>query len=121
MQGVAEGEHWDLLLTGWGAWFFVETVGFVLVPSLLYGYGARYKKVKMVRVAAVMTVVGIVLNRLNVSVIAYNWNAAVRYVPSWMEITVSVTLITLGVVAFRWIVNRMPIMSEDPRFAGSEF
>ncbi|HET9594652.1 MAG TPA: Ni/Fe-hydrogenase cytochrome b subunit [Anaeromyxobacteraceae bacterium] len=121
LQGVAEGHHWELLFTGWGAWFLLEIVGFVLVPAFLYGYGARHGKVRFVRAASVMAVLGIILNRLNVSVIAYNWNAPVRYVPSWMEITVSVTLITLGVVAFRWIVNRMPIMSEDPRFAGSEF
>ena len=121
MQGVAEGEHWDLLLTGWGAWFLLEAVGFVLVPSLLYGYGARYKKVKFVRIAAVMTVIGIVLNRLNVSVIAYNWDKPNHYIPSWMEFAVSIGLVTLGVVAFRWIANRMPIMSEDPNFAGSKF
>ncbi len=121
LQGVAEGDHWDLLLTGWGAWFLLEIVGFVLVPSLLYGYGARYHRVKFVRAGAVLAVLGIVLNRLNVSVIAYNWNAAVRYVPSWMEVAVSLTLITMGVVAFRWIANRLPILSEDPRFAGEEF
>jgi len=121
LQGVAEGHHWDLLFTGWGAWFLLEIVGFVLVPSFLYGYGARNKKVKFVRVASVMTVLGIVLNRLNVSVIAYNWNAPVRYVPAWTEIAVSLTLVTIGVLAFRWIANRMPILSEDPRFAGGEF
>ena len=121
MQGVAEGEHWDLLFTGWGAWFLLEAVGFVLVPSLLYGYGARYKKVKFVRIAAVMTVIGIVLNRLNVSVIAYNWDRPNHYIPSWMEFAVSIGLVTMGVVAFRWIANRMPIMSEDPNFAGSKF
>jgi Ni/Fe-hydrogenase subunit HybB-like protein len=121
MQGVAEGEHWELLFTGWGAWFLLEIVGFVLVPSLLYGYGARYKKIKFVRVAAVLTVIGIVLNRLNVSVIAYNFDKPNHYVPSWMELAVSVGLVAAGVVAFRWIANRMPIMSEDPKFAGSEF
>ncbi len=121
LQGVAEGEHWALLTTGWGAWFLVEIVGFVLVPAFLYGYGARHKKVKFVRAGAVMGVLGIALNRLNVSVVAYNWNAPVRYVPSWMEIMISVTLVTLGIVLFRWIANRMPILSEDPRFAGQEF
>ncbi len=120
LQGVAEGRHWDLLFTGWGAWFLVEIVGFVLVPSFLYGYGARHGKLGFVRAGAVMTVVGIVLNRLNVSIIAYNWNRPNHYVPSWMEIAVSLTLVTLGVVAFRWIANRMPILSEDPRFAGEE-
>ncbi|HEX7488804.1 MAG TPA: hypothetical protein VF341_07850, partial [Anaeromyxobacteraceae bacterium] len=78
-------------------------------------------KVKFVRVAAVLTVIGIVLNRLNVSVIAYNFDKATHYVPSWMELSVSVGLVTAGVVAFRWIANRMTIMSEDPNFAGSEF
>jgi Ni/Fe-hydrogenase subunit HybB-like protein len=121
LQGVAEGEHWDLLVTGWGAWFLLEIVGFVLVPAFLFGYGARHKKVTFVRVGAVIGVLGIALNRLNVSVIAYNWNAPVRYVPSWMEVTISITLVTLGIVLFRWIANRMPILSEDPRFAGQEF
>jgi Ni/Fe-hydrogenase subunit HybB-like protein len=116
LQGVAEGEHWDLLLTGWGAWFLVEIVGFVLLPALLYGYGARHGKVKFVRVASVIAVLGIALNRLNVSVIAYNWNLPTRYVPSWMEVWVSVTLVTILILLFRWIVNRMPILHEDPRF-----
>ena len=55
-------------------------------------------------------VLGVVLNRLNVSMIAYNTDAAVRYVPSWMEIVGSVTIVTMGVVTFRWIVNRMPVL-----------
>jgi hypothetical protein len=38
-----------------------------------------------------------------------------------MEIWVSLTLVTLGVVLFRWFVNRLPIMSEHPEYAGSEF
>jgi len=117
LQGVAEGRHWELLFTGWGAWFLLEIVGFVLVPSLLFGYGARYRKVKFVRAGAVTAVLGIVLNRLNVSIIAYNWNRPNHYVPSWKEIVISLTLVTIGIVAFRWIANRMPILSEDPRYA----
>jgi hypothetical protein len=42
-------------------------------------------------------------------------------VPSWQEIIVSLTLVTVGILAFRWIANRLPILSEDPRFAGGEF
>jgi Ni/Fe-hydrogenase subunit HybB-like protein len=47
-----------------------------------------------------------------VSVIALNWNVADRYIPSWMEVMVSITLVTLGISAFRWIVNRMPVLNE---------
>lgn len=117
LQGVIDGHAWGYLATGWGAWFLVEIVGFVLVPSLMFAFGSRSGNVKVVQAAAIIGVLGIVLNRLNVSVIAYNWQKPVRYVPSWMEIMVSVTLVTIGVLLFRWIVNRMPILREDPRFA----
>src|SRR5512146_2468444 len=33
LQGVAEGRHWDLLVSRWGLWFLLEIVGFVLVPA----------------------------------------------------------------------------------------
>ena len=117
LQGVIDGHAWGYLATGYGAWFLVETVGFVLVPAFLYAYGSRNANVKLVRVAGVMGVLGIILNRLNVSVIAFNWNQPVRYVPSASEVIVSITLVTIGVLLFRWIVNRMPILREDPRFA----
>jgi Ni/Fe-hydrogenase subunit HybB-like protein len=120
LQGVVDGHAWGHLLTGWGALFLVETVGFVLVPSLLFGYGARHGRVKPIRLAAAMAVVGIVLNRLNVSIIAFNWQNPVRYVPSWMEVAVSLSLVTIGVLVFRWVCNRMPILWEDPAFAHQE-
>jgi Ni/Fe-hydrogenase subunit HybB-like protein len=117
LQGVIDGHAWGYLATGYGAWFLVEILGFVLLPSLLYAYGARNRKVGLVRLGGVLGVLGIVLNRLNVSVVALNWNRPDRYVPSWMEIVVSLTLCTIGVLLFRWIVNRMPILREDPAFA----
>jgi Ni/Fe-hydrogenase subunit HybB-like protein len=116
LQGVIDGHAWAHLATGWGALFLVETVGLVLVPSFLFAYGARNGQAAPVKVAAVLTVGGIILNRLNVSVVAFNWTNPVRYVPSWMEVWVSITLVTLGVLAFRWIVNRMPILRQDPAF-----
>jgi uncharacterized membrane protein YidH (DUF202 family) len=75
--------------------------------------------VGVVRTAAVIAVVGIVVNRLNVAMVALNWNVASRYVPSWMEITISLTIITVGVLTFRWIVNRMPILREHPEYRGT--
>jgi len=116
LQGLADGGHWALLTTGWGAWYLLEIVGFVLLPSLLFAHGARTRRVALVRWTAAWTVLGIVVNRLNVSVIAMNWNAAQPYVPSWMEIVTSITLVTMGVQAFRWIVNRMPVLRELPDY-----
>ncbi|MBA3028508.1 MAG: hypothetical protein FP816_06805, partial [Desulfobacteraceae bacterium] len=57
---------------------------------------------------------GIVVNRLNVSLIAFNWHLSAedRYFPHWMEIGISVFLLTAGLVLFRFIVTHMPIFHE---------
>ena len=107
-----------LLATGWGLWFLVELLGFVALPCILFLIGSRELRPRLVRTGAFITVVGIVLNRINVSVIAYDWllPADRRYIPHWMEIWVSMTLVTMGVLAFRWIARRMPIMYEHPDY-----
>jgi Ni/Fe-hydrogenase subunit HybB-like protein len=111
LQGLADGENWHLLRTGWGALWLVEVGGFALLPSLMFAYGSRHGRVKLVRVASIVAVLGVVLNRLDVSIIAFNWKQPFTYFPSWMEFVGSVTIVTLGVVTFRWIVNRMPVLS----------
>ena len=70
------------------------------------------------RVIAAWTVLGIIVSRLNVSLVAMNWSRPVPYVPNWMEIVTSITIITIGVLTFRWIVNRMPVLRDDSRYAG---
>jgi hypothetical protein len=113
---LAHGHHWDLLLTSWGCWWLLEVLGFVLLPCLLYAWAVRSGRVGLVKAASVITVLGIVLNRLNVSVITYRWNQAERYVPDWQEVAITLTIVTVGLLTFRWIVNRMPILHEHPAF-----
>ncbi len=110
LQGLVESGRWDLLRTGYGGLFLLETVGLILVPSVLFARAARRGSVGGVRFAAVLSIAGVILNRLDVSLFTFNWDAPERYVPSLAEIWVSLTLITLGVLTFRWIVNRMPIL-----------
>jgi Ni/Fe-hydrogenase subunit HybB-like protein len=117
---LALEDEWSLLGTAWGGWYLVELLVFVLLPCIMFGIGYRERLIPLIRTAAVITVLGVVLNRFNVSFIAFNWNAPIgqTYYPHWMEIWVSVSLATLGVVAFRWIAGRMPIMYEHPEYKG---
>ena len=117
LQGLVEGAGMTLLATPLGALYVAELLGFVLLPTLLFALAARRGDARGVRIAATLAVLGVVFNRLNVSVLAFNWNAAERYVPSLVEVWVSLTLVTLGVVTFRWIVNRMPVL-EAPHEPG---
>jgi Ni/Fe-hydrogenase subunit HybB-like protein len=119
LQGVIDNHALGLIGVGfYGKWFLLEMLGFVLLPSLMFAWGARNRHVTVVRAAAVIGVAGIVLNRLTVSVIAYNYTQTDRYWPSWMEISVSLALVVAGVLAFRWIVNRMPVLRPMKGHAG---
>jgi len=118
--GLAHEHQWSLLNSGYGAWWVVETVGLILVPAFIFAEASRRQSIVLARMAAVWTVVGLIVNRLNVAVIALNYNAAERYVPHWMEITVTVTIITAGVLIFEWMVNRLPILLSHPDYAHDE-
>jgi len=116
--GIALGNNWALLFTPYGLWFLLEMFGFVLLPCFLFAIGVRDRKMGLIKTAAVITVLGIMLNRLNVSLIAFNWHlpAAERYFPSWMEIGVSVFIVTMGLLVYRFIVTRMPIFFTHPHY-----
>lgn len=117
---LALSHNWHLLGTPMGLWYLLEVLGFVLVPALLFAVGYREHRARLVRWSALLAVLGVALNRLNVAVIAFNWNQSLEppYYPSVMEYIVVLFLITGGVVAFRWVARRMPVLAEHPKFKG---
>jgi Ni/Fe-hydrogenase subunit HybB-like protein len=104
-------KQWTMINDGWGYWYLLEVIGFVLVPALMFAFGFKHRSLNIIKVAAVMALLGIVLNRLNVSVFAFNWYADVRYFPSWQEIVVTLMVIFAELWVFRWFVTRMPVLS----------
>jgi Ni/Fe-hydrogenase subunit HybB-like protein len=116
--GISEGNNWHLLATPYGLWFLVELLGFVALPCFLYAVGVRDKNLKLIKWTAAWTVLGIIVNRLNISVVAFNWHlpSSERYYPHWMEIVISVFLVTVGIIVFRFIVTRMPILYSHPDY-----
>ena len=111
------GQRWDLLNTGMGYWFHLEMIGFVLFPMMLFFFSYRNKNITMVKIAAIITILGVVLNRLNVTVIGFKWDMAIRYVPTWMEIIVTLAVIFTEIWIFRWVINRMPVLRDSPSWA----
>jgi Ni/Fe-hydrogenase subunit HybB-like protein len=118
--GVAHDNNWHYLGTEMGSWFLLEVLGFVLAPALLLFFASRRGSPGLVRIGATWAILGIIFNRVNVSMIALNWDQPDRYVPHWMEFGVTITVITLGVLTFRFIVNRMPILRKHPAYADDD-
>ena len=114
------GNRWDLLSTPMGYWYLLEMFGFVLLPMLLFFYSYRRNNIFMVKVAAILTMLGVIMNRLNVTVIGFRWEEAVRYVPTWMEFTVTLTVIFTEIWIFRWVINRMPVLRESPSWVNDK-
>jgi Ni/Fe-hydrogenase subunit HybB-like protein len=116
--GLAQTNAWGYLGSGYGLWFLVEMLGFVLLPCYFYAIGAREKNLKIIRRTAVWTVLGIVVNRFNVGLIAFNYHlpSSERYFPHWMEIGISVFVVTIGILAYKFIVTHMPILYAHPDY-----
>ena len=112
MLVFVHGQRWEYLNTGWGAWYGLEIVGFVVVPIALFVWGGHRKSTRLIGTAAVLALLGIVLNRLNISVIAFKWYLPARYVPSWQEIVVTLGVLSAEIWVFRWVVNRMPVLDQ---------
>ncbi|HEY9113304.1 MAG TPA: NrfD/PsrC family molybdoenzyme membrane anchor subunit [Bacteroidales bacterium] len=111
------GQHWNLLNTPMGYWYLTEMLGFVLLPMILFFYSYRKNNILLIKVAAIITMVGIIINRLNVTVIGFRWDAPIHYFPSWMEIVVTLAVIFTEIWIFRWVINRMPVLRDSPSWA----
>ncbi len=116
--GITMDDDWKYLGTRWGLWYLIEMIGFVGLPAVVYAIGVRERNIEMIQKASLWTVIGIVLNRLNISLVAFNWQLPLdqRYFPSWMEIMTTVFIITIGVVMFKFIATRMPILHAHPDY-----
>jgi Ni/Fe-hydrogenase subunit HybB-like protein len=108
------GQQWNLLGTPMGMWYLLEMIGFVLLPMILFFYSYRTNNITLIKVAAIVTMLGVILNRLNVTVIGFRWDMAIRYVPSWMEFVVTLAVIFTEIWIFRWVINRMPVLRDSP-------
>jgi Ni/Fe-hydrogenase subunit HybB-like protein len=107
-------KRWELLNTPMGYWYLLEMFGFVLLPMMLFFYSYRRNNILMIKIAAVMTMLGVIMNRLNVTVIGFKWTEAIRYIPTWMEFAVTLAVIFTEIWIFRWVINRMPVLREPP-------
>ncbi len=96
------------------ATFWVEMVLGVVVPIILFAVPSLRRNPKVLFAGAWLVVIfGVALNRLNVSwlgLLSYTGNI---YIPSWMELVVTVTLLGFGVLAFYLAAKYLPVFPEE--------
>ncbi|KGO34076.1 MAG: polysulfide reductase [Desulfoprunum sp.] len=119
LVAIAHDNEWEQLLGGWGLYYLLEIGIGVVVPMLLFAAGVRNGEVGKVRLAAFLTVVGIVWNRLNTAIVCFNYQMYSE-IPHWKEIWLTITLYAMYFVVYRWIVYRLPIVFDWKETAASQ-
>jgi len=114
------GKHWNYLNSRMGTWYLVEMLGFVILPMVLFFISYRSRNLTLVKISSLVTMLGIIINRLNVTVIAFKWDAPNHYVPSWQEIVVTLTVLSIEIWIFRWLVRRLPVLRDPPSWVPSD-
>ena len=119
MIALAHDNKWAYLSTGWGGWYMVEIFLGVLLPLGLFAYAIRHNRPGLVRFTAFLTIFGVALNRINTALIAFNWNLY-QEIPGWREVVICLTLFSVYLVTYRFILYRLPIVyswKEEPVLA----
>ena len=105
---------------GYEQWMFlVEFLLGVLLPVALLVIPRVRASERGLAVSAFLAVLGFVMNRLNVSVTGMEGAAGIRYLPSWMELVVSLGLVGIGMAAFAAAVKYLPIFESEEHGAES--
>ncbi len=110
---LAHYETWHYLSTLYGYLYLFEIIGFVFLPALILINSIKMGNARLVRIAAFLVAFGVILNRFNISLIAYNWYIpfSEKYYPTWMEVFLSLGVVTLIVLFYKFIVRRMAILN----------
>ena len=92
--------------------FLLEMGLGVILPVILLSFPKIRRNQTGLVASALLVVLGFVMYRLNVSVTGMERAAGVRYLPSVMELTVSISLVSIGFAVFALAVRFLPIFPQ---------
>jgi Ni/Fe-hydrogenase subunit HybB-like protein len=113
-------EAWGYLLalSPEAVMYLVEGVGGVALPLVLLSIPRLRRSERWLFRSATLVIAGVVLNRLNVFLVAYRPTFAARpYFPSPWEILLTVGLISTLVLVYRFCVMVFPVVTAEARMA----
>lgn len=106
---------WPLLfeLNAQAIAFWLEIGLGVIVPMILFSFPTLRSQPRIQFTGATLIVIfGVALNRLNIAIVGmWPW-AGVRYLPSFFEVAVTVSLVTFGFLLFALAAKHLPIFEE---------
>jgi formate dehydrogenase iron-sulfur subunit len=135
LRGIARGLTWaivvylsvkviDLVVRGASAEaftfgakslaFWAEITIGLAIPLVLLLQEEVLQSNKGIFWSALFVVVGLIINRLNVAITGIEASYPIPYSPLWAEVAVSAGIVAAGILAYREVVARFPVLEEHP-------
>jgi Ni/Fe-hydrogenase subunit HybB-like protein len=93
--------------------FWLETA-LLALPIVLVAVPRIRSNPQALFACSAVAVGGFLVNRLNVSTTALAASSGGRYFPSWMEVAVTMSIVVVGMTAFRFAVRYLPVFHDAP-------
>lgn len=94
------------------AWWWLE-VGLLLSAMALFAAAETRARERGLFLAALATVVAVIVHRTGVAVVGLSVPEYARYVPKWSEVLITIGIVSLGLLAFRAAIAFLPIYQDE--------
>jgi Ni/Fe-hydrogenase subunit HybB-like protein len=94
--------------------YWGEMIIGVVAPLILLSFPAVRRSRTGLFLGAVMIILGFVMDRLNITITGLEASAGTHYVPSWMEVSITLAIVTAGFIAFSLAAKYLPLYEHEP-------
>ena len=95
------------------AMYWAEMTVGVLAPIGLLSMTRVRENKRGIFICSLLVVAGFMLNRLNISLTALENYSGVQYFPSWMEISITLSIVAAGFAIFRLAAQYLPVFPDQ--------
>ncbi len=95
--------------------FIIEILMSAVIPIIIFAIPKTRNSVAGQWIGSFLIVAGMVFNRINVGGLAMNADGGLAYIPSWMELTVSLGVVSVAGLAFLFAIEHFHIWDHRPK------
>lgn len=93
--------------------FLIEIIGGYILPIILFSLPSVLNSRRAIFWSSVPAILGLVMNRFDVSLIALTPRPGTVYVPHPLEFAVSISIVAAGIFAYMMAVRYLPVVAHD--------
>ena len=94
------------------SWWLEVLVG-VIVPLILFITPEIIKTKTGLLWASSLVVIGLIWNRINLAIVGIHVENWKTYYPFWVEIFITIGVVAIGLIVFKWAVENLPINEHE--------